>query len=152
MNLAYYGDLAWHRGCNVHLFDVHASEIQPQSGRHPRRCRPGRVATHNYPEVAERRRNTVLDRMQELGIVTAAQATDAKKPSVKSMLRIQKSEVGPVPAPMSRSSVNTSWNTCSGLKALGANRAERLLNINRGGLRIPHDAPHGLAGGDLPAI
>lgn len=73
--------------------------------------------------------------MQELGIVTAAQATDAKKP-VKSMLRIQKSEGGTCARSDEPFFCQYVMEYMLGLKALGANRAERLLNINRGGLRI----------------
>ncbi len=139
MNLAYYGDLAYGiEAASIHYFDVHASELNLSQAATLAGVvqSPGNSDPHNYPEAAERRRNTVLDRMQQLGIITAAQAADAKKPSVKSMLRIQKSEGGTCARSAEPFFCQYVMEYMLGLKALGANRAERLLNINRGGLRI----------------
>jgi membrane peptidoglycan carboxypeptidase len=139
MNLAYYGDLAYGiEAAAVHYFNVHASDLNLSQAATLAGVvqSPGTSDPHNYPEIAERRRNTVLDRMQELGLISAAESAAAKKPTVKSMLRIRNSEGGTCARSPEPFFCQYAMEYMLGLKALGANRAERLLNINRGGLRI----------------
>jgi membrane peptidoglycan carboxypeptidase len=139
MNLAYYGDLAYGiEAAAVHYFNVHASDLNLSQAATLAGVvqSPGTSDPHNYPEIAERRRNTVLDRMQELGLISSAESAAAKKPTVKSMLRIRNSEGGTCARSPEPFFCQYAMEYMLGLKALGANRAERLLNINRGGLRI----------------
>ncbi|MBK6885667.1 MAG: penicillin-binding protein [Tetrasphaera sp.] len=139
MNLAYYGDLAYGvEAAAMHYFNVHASELNLSQAATLAGVvqSPGSSDPHNYPEVAERRRNVVLDRMQQLGIITATEAADAKKPTVKSMLNLSEREGGTCARSEEPFFCQYVMEYMLGLKALGANRAERLLNINRGGLRI----------------
>ena len=89
LNLVNYGDQAYGvEAAARDYFGVHASQltlvqsallagiVQQPNGFNPRL----------HPQAAQTRRDVVLDRMQQLGIITEAQASAAKKITVKSML------------------------------------------------------------------
>jgi len=139
LNLAYYGDQAYGiEAAALHYFNVHASElnltqaatlagvVQSPSATDPR----------NNPTAAQERRDVVLDRMAAVGVISLEQAAAAKKPSVKSLLRIRESEGGNCaksPEPYFCNYVIAYLKT---LPVLGKNVDERNLAITRGGLRI----------------
>ena len=92
------------------------------------------------PRSSQARRNVVLDRMQELGVTTAKDVKAAKKVTVKKMLKATQAAQGHLPAlDASRTSAPTSWSTSRSRRrwpSLGKTPAERLKNINQGGLTI----------------
>ncbi len=139
LNLAYYGDQAYGiEAAARHYFGVHASELDLSQAATLAGVvqQPSTTDPHNYPEVAERRRNVVLDRMAQLGVVTQAQAEQAKRPTVKSMLRIRENAGGTCARSSQPFFCNYVMDYLKRLPQLGANVDERMLAVNRGGLRI----------------
>ena len=101
LNLAYYGDQAYGiEAAALHYFGKHASQLDLSQAATLAGVvqMPGTTDPRNHPDVAERRRNVVLDRMAQLGIVTSAEAEAAKVPTVESMLRIAQAGGRPEPA------------------------------------------------------
>ena len=84
-----YGDQSYGvEAAALNYFSVHASKLTlPQAA-----LLAGIVQQPNafnpvlHPDAAQTRRDTVLDRMAQLGMITAKEAADAKKVTVKSML------------------------------------------------------------------
>ena len=139
LNLAYYGDQAYGiEAAALHFFNVHASELNLTQAATLAGVvqQPGTADPRNNPAAAQARRDTVLDRMVAVGKITPAEAAAAKKPSVKSLLRIRESEGGNCaksPEPYFCNYVIAYLKT---LPVLGKNVDERTLAITRGGLRI----------------
>ena len=139
LNLAYYGDQAYGiEAAALHYFDVHASQLNlTQSATLAGVVQsPSNSDPHNYPEAAQKRRDVVLDRMAQLGIISAAESAAAKKPSIKSLLRIRDSEGGTCDRSSQPYFCNYVIAYLKTLKVLGKNEDERTLAINRGGLTI----------------
>jgi len=139
LNLAYYGDLAYGiEAAARHYFDVRASELNLSQAATLAGVvqSPGNSDPANFPEVAEQRRNVVLDRMEQLGIITAKEAADAKKPSMDDLLDVQDKAGGTCTKSSQPFFCQYVMEYMLSLPSLGENRAERLLTINRGGLRI----------------
>ncbi|TQJ49231.1 penicillin-binding protein [Phycicoccus sp. SLBN-51] len=138
LNLVYYGDQAYGvEAAAQHYFSTSAAKLSlSQSAllaglvQQPSRTDP----IHN-PERAQVRRNVVLDRMHELGMVTDKEWKAAKAVPVKKMLKVKPAQ-----------------NTCGRstqpyfceyilaylkqLPALGKSVPERIKKINQGGLTI----------------
>jgi len=139
LNLAYYGDQAYGvEAAARHYFNVKAKELNLTQAATLAGVvqSPGSSDPHNNPEAAQKRRDIVLDRMAALGIITAKEAASAKKPSVKSLLRIRDSEGGTCDRSVEPYFCNYVIAYLKTLKVLGKNVDERTLAINRGGLRI----------------
>ncbi len=139
LNLAYYGDLAYGiEAAAHHYFDVSAKELNLSQAATLAGVvqSPGTSDPHNFPEVAEYRRNVVLDRMVRVGVITAKEAAAAKKPSVRSMLRIRDDTGGTCAKSSQPFFCQYVMDYMLSLPSLGENKAERLIKINRYGLKI----------------
>ncbi|MEO7069071.1 MAG: transglycosylase domain-containing protein [Nostocoides sp.] len=147
LNLAYYGDLAYGvEAAAEHYFSIPASQLNYIQAALLAGTvqRPSETDPVNYPKAAFDRRNVVLDRMAELGVITSAQATAGKKVTIASMLKVEGAQ-----------------NTCQRstqpyfctyvmewLKtqpSLGKDVAERIRNINTAGLTIQTTLDPGLS-------
>ncbi|MEO6998880.1 MAG: transglycosylase domain-containing protein [Terracoccus sp.] len=81
LNLAYYGDQAYGvEAASQHYFGVHASALNLTEAATLAGLvqSPSLTDPVHYPAAATKRRNVVLDRMHELGIITNAQLKTAK--------------------------------------------------------------------------
>ena len=91
LNLVYYGDQAYGvEAAAQHYFSVSAGEAQPAPGRPAGRPRPApraRPTRSTTPRRAQARRDVVLDRMHELGMITDKDLKAAKAVPVKKMLK-----------------------------------------------------------------
>jgi membrane peptidoglycan carboxypeptidase len=144
LNLAYYGDLAYGiEAAAQHYFSVPASKLNlPQAAtlaglvQNPSRTDP----FNNPPERAQARRNVVLDRMHELGIITDKDWKAAKAIPLVKMLKKKD--------PLSNCAASSEPYFCNyvmaylkdtnnhNLDALGKTVPERVKNITQGGLTI----------------
>ncbi|CCH77851.1 putative transpeptidase [Nostocoides japonicum T1-X7] len=138
LNLAYYGDLAYGvEAAAEHYFSTSAAKLNYNQAALLAGLvqQPGVTDPVHYPKAAQARRDVVLDRMAQLGVITAQQATAAKKVPVKSMLKVK-----PAQNTCQRSSEPyfctyiIAW--LQQQKVLGADPAERLKNLNTKGLTI----------------
>lgn len=139
LNLAYYGDQAYGiEAASLHYFNVHAKDLNLTQAATLAGVvqSPGSSDPRNNPEAAQKRRDVVLDRMVVVGAITAAEAADAKKPSVKSLLKIRESEGGNCASSPEPYFCNYVLAYLKTMPALGKNVDERNLAITRGGLRI----------------
>ena len=144
LNLAYYGDLAYGiQAAAEHYFSVPASKLNlPQAAtlaglvQNPSRTDP----FNNGPERAQARRNVVLDRMHELGIINDKDWKAAKAIPLAKMLKRKD--------PLSNCAASSEPYFCNyvmaylkdtnnhNLDALGKTVPERVKNITQGGLTI----------------
>ncbi|MFC8503336.1 transglycosylase domain-containing protein [Pedococcus sp. NPDC057267] len=144
LNLAYYGDLAYGiQAAAEHYFSVPASKLNlPQAAtlaglvQNPSRTDP----FNNGPERAQARRNVVLDRMHELGIINDKDWQAAKAIPLAKMLKRKD--------PLSNCAASSEPYFCNyvmaylkdtsnhNLDALGKTVPERVKNITQGGLTI----------------
>ncbi len=138
LNLVFYGDGAYGiEAAAQHYFSIPASKltlaqaallagtVQDPSGCDPR----------NNPKCAQTRRNVVLDRMYQLGIVSAKDWKAAKALKVAKMLKVKKAQ--------NNCANSTQPYFCQYViewlknqPALGKTAADRLNMINTGGLII----------------
>lgn len=137
LNIAYYGDGAYGvEAAARHYFGTSAKKLTlPQAAmlaglvRNPVATNP--VA---HPLVAIERRNNVLDRMAELGVVTAEEAADAKaEPFDKSKVRESRLGCANSRYPFI---CDYAYRTLLQTKSLGATPEERKDLVYRGGLTI----------------
>ncbi len=80
-NITYYGDQAYGiQAAAKHYFNKDAKDLNlPESAMLAGLAQnPGTTDPVHFPDRAIARRNVVLDRMQELGLITAKESTDAK--------------------------------------------------------------------------
>jgi membrane peptidoglycan carboxypeptidase len=142
LNLVYYGDQAYGvEAAAQNYFAVPASKLTLVQAallagivQQPTRFNPVQ-----NPRNAEARRNIVLDRMQELGMAKAADVAAAKKIPVKAMLENRKPPQGVCQRssdPYFCAYVMEWLQTSPQMAVLGKTPAERLKNINQGGLTI----------------
>ncbi|HET8767324.1 MAG TPA: transglycosylase domain-containing protein, partial [Pedococcus sp.] len=144
LNLAYFGDLAYGiQAAAEHYFSVPASKLNlPQAAtlaglvQNPSRTDP----FNNGPERAQARRNVVLDRMHELGIINDKDWKAAKAIPLAKMLKRKD--------PLSNCAASSEPYFCNyvmaylkdtsnhNLDALGKTVPERVKNITQGGLTI----------------
>jgi membrane peptidoglycan carboxypeptidase len=81
LNIVYYGDQAYGvEAAARHYFNKSAKDLSlPEAAMIAGLAQnPGTTDPVHYPDRAIARRNVVLDRMQELGLITAKESTDAK--------------------------------------------------------------------------
>jgi membrane peptidoglycan carboxypeptidase len=138
LNLVYYGDQAYGvEAAAQHYFSTTAAKLNlAQSALLAGLVQqPSKTDPINNPERAQVRRNIVLDRMHDLGMVTDKEWKAAKAVPVKKMLKVKPAQ-----------------NTCGRstqpyfceyvlaylkqLPALGKSVPERIKKINQGGLTI----------------
>ena len=143
LNLVYYGDQAYGvQAAAQHYFHKDAKDLLlPEAALVAGLAQnPGTTDPVNHPDKALARRNVVLDRMRELGLITDQQVTDAKAVSLAAMLHLTT-----VPSACSGSGDNAyfcdyvlKWleSDPSLNAALGATIEERKAKIFGGGLTI----------------
>ncbi len=144
LNMAYYGDRAYGvEAAAQHYFSVPASKLTLSQAallaglvQNPSKTDP----VNNGPEKAQARRDVVLDRMYQLGIIKAKDWKAAKAIPVSKMLKIKN--------PLSNCDASSEPYFCNyvmdyltdesnkSLDALGKSGPERLKNITQGGLTI----------------
>ena len=143
MNLAYYGDLAYGvEAASQHYFSIPSSKLNLSQAALLAGLvqNPSRTDPIHFPERAQARRNVVLDRMHDLGIVTDKQWKAAKAVPVKKMLKVKN--------PLSNCAASSEPYFCNyvmeylkdtsnhALDALGKSTPERVKNLTGGGLTI----------------
>src|SRR5690348_4762736 len=143
MNLAYYGDLAYGvEAASQHYFSIPSAKLNLSQAALLAGLvqNPSRTDPIHFPERAQARRNVVLDRMHDLGIVTDKQWKAAKAIPVKKMLKVKN--------PVSNCMASSEPYFCNyvmeylkdtsnhGLDALGKSAPERIKNLTGGGLTI----------------
>ncbi|MEO7131769.1 MAG: transglycosylase domain-containing protein [Dermatophilaceae bacterium] len=138
LNLAYYGDQAYGvEAAALHYFDVHASALSlTEAATLAGLVRsPSLTDPVHYPAAATARRNVVLDRMHELGIINGATLKKAKARPMKADLHVTN--------PPSTCAASTYPYFCEFIirwleeqPALGPDVATRKARIYAGGLTI----------------
>ncbi len=91
LNLAYYGDGAYGvEAAAEHYFGVHASQLTlTEAATLAGLVRsPSATDPVQHPRAAQARRNVVLDRMHELGVITTSTWTKAKARPIKKDLNV----------------------------------------------------------------
>jgi membrane peptidoglycan carboxypeptidase len=144
LNLAYYGDRAYGvEAAAQHYFSIPAKKLNLSQAamlaglvQNPSKTDP----FNNGPEKAQARRNVVLDRMHDLGIINDKDWKAAKAIPVAKMLKKKN--------PLSNCAASSQPYFCNyvmaylldttnhGLDALGKSEPERLKNITQSGLTI----------------
>jgi membrane peptidoglycan carboxypeptidase len=135
-NLVYYGDLAYGvEAAARHYFGVSASALTlPQAAMLAGLTqRPGATDPVHFPEAALARRNVVLDRMHELGLISDKAWTAARASKVQLHVTSAQNSCATSTYPYFCDYV-IAW--LKQQPALGKTIAERTKNINRGGLTI----------------
>jgi len=137
LNISYYGDGAYGvEAAARHYFGVAAKDLNISQAamlaglvRNPVTTNPVR-----YPKIAVERRNDVLDRMLDLDIISAEQASKAKAmPFNQKKVREYRLGCANAEFPFI---CDYAWRTMLRTKSLGATVEERRDTILRGGLTI----------------
>ncbi len=141
LNLVYYGDLSYGvEAAAQNYFGISAKDLNLSQAALLAGIvqQPGAFNPVDHPEAAQKRRDVVLERMVATGVATQAEADEARAVDVKSMIHKK-----PVKGVCQRSSQPyfcafiMEWLQKSPqMEALGKTPAERLKNINQGGLTI----------------
>lgn len=144
LNLAYYGDRAYGiEAAAQHYFSIPAKKLNLSQAallaglvQNPSRTDP----INNPPERAQARRNVVLDRMHDLGMIKDKEWKAAKAIPVKKMLKVKQ--------PLSNCAASSQPYFCNfvmaylldtsnhALDSLGRSEPERRKTITQGGLTI----------------
>src|SRR3954469_14143714 len=138
LNLVYYGDRAYGvEAAAQHYFSVPASKLSLSQAALLAGLtqNPGTTDPVNFPERALARRNVVLDRMHELGRITAPQWLAAKKRTLKQDMRVSQ------PKSTCLASPYPYWcdfivNYALAMPQLGKTLEERKRTLYRGGVTI----------------
>ncbi|KRE39534.1 hypothetical protein ASG73_04290 [Janibacter sp. Soil728] len=139
LNLALYGDQAYGvEAAANHFFSKHAKELNIAESATLAGVvqSPSRLNMRTNPEEVQQRRDTVLNRMQQLGMITPEQADKAKSQSVESMLKIKKNEGGTCSKAADPYFCNYVIQYLRQMPELGPDPDARMLAVNTGGLRI----------------
>ena len=135
-NIAYYGDRAYGvEAAARHYFNTTAAKLTlPQAALLAGLVQqPGLTDPVNFPDRAVERRNVVLDRMLELGVITPAQHASARAAKLVLNVREGQSTCAMSPFPYFCTYV-IAW--LKEQPALGRTVAERNRAIFRGGLTV----------------
>ncbi len=138
LNLAYYGDLAYGvEAASQHYFSTSAKKLTLVQAALLAGLvqNPSKTDPIHFPEKAQARRDVVLDRMYELGKITAKQLKASKAVPVKKMLKVKQ--------PLSNCAASSEPYFCNYVMAylktmpeLGKTEQERTKNLTQGGLTI----------------
>lgn len=136
LNIAYFGEGAY--GVEVaarHYFDKHASELTlPEAALLAGVVKaPSRYNPIENPEAAKRRRNVVITRMAELGMISAERAEEAKSAPLGLDVREMRRGCGNSKAPFFCVYVLNEIKTSP---AFGQSREQRVKLLRRGGLTV----------------
>lgn len=138
LNIVYYGDKAYGvEAASRHYFGHSAAKMSVAEAALLAGTvqQPSSTDPVNHPKQAFERRNVVISRMHQLGVITTAQADQAKATPIKSMLRLTypKTTCASSPQPYYCEYI-LAW--LKQQPALGKTLPERIKKINRGGLTI----------------
>lgn len=139
LNIAYYGDGAYGvEAAARHYFNSHANALTlPQAAMLAGLVQnPDATNPHYHPQSALNRRNVVLNRMVQLGKITQAQATAAKKATFDPS-KIVTAKQGCIVSKFPTLCYYVYNSLLSDdFKVLGSTKAQRLNTLQRGGLTI----------------
>lgn len=139
LNLALYGDQAYGvEAAAQHFFskpakDLGLAESATLAGVVQS---PSRLNMRTNPDEVQERRDLVITRMQQLGMVTPAQADAAKAKDVEDMLKIKKNEGGTCSKAADPYFCNYVIQYLRTMPELGPDPDARMLAVNTGGLKI----------------
>ena len=140
LNLAYYGDNAYGvEAAAQHFFsksadDLDLSEAATLAGVVQS---PGRLNIRTNPDEVQTRRDVVLNRMLDLGVITEKEAEEAKSKSVKSLLDITNDRGGGTCSDaVDPYFCNYVISYLQQMPELGPDPDARLQAVNSGGLTI----------------
>ena len=141
LNLVYYGDQAYGvEAASQNYFGIPAKDLNLSQAALLAGIvqQPGTFNPVQNPENAQARRDTVLNRMQELGSATPEEVAAAKAVPVSSMINRKpaKGVCHRSTQPYFCAYVMAWLEKSPHMAALGATPAERLKNINQSGLTI----------------
>ncbi|RWU81267.1 transpeptidase [Janibacter hoylei PVAS-1] len=139
LNLVYYGDLAYGvEAASLHYFSKHAKDLNlGESATLAGLVQsPDTLNPVKNPEGAQERRDVVITRMQQLGMVTPEAADKAKSKSVKSMLKVRKNEGGTCSKAADPYFCNYVIQYLRQMPELGPDPDARMQAVNTGGLTI----------------
>ncbi len=139
LNLALYGDQAYGvEAAAQHFFskpaeDLNIAESATLAGVVQS---PSRLNIRTNPEEVQERRDVVLDRMAQLGMIDASQAKSSKAKDVEDMLKISKSEGGTCSKAADPYFCNYVISYLKQMPELGPNPDARMQTVNTAGLKI----------------
>ncbi len=141
LNLVYYGDQAYGvEAASQNYFGISAAELNLSQAALLAGIvqQPGAYNPVEHPEQSQARRDVVLSRMEQLGVAPAEEVAAAKAIDVKSMIHKKeaKGTCHRSSQPYFCAFVMAWLEKSPHMAALGATPAERLKNINQGGLTI----------------
>lgn len=139
LNLVYYGDLAYGvEAAALHFFSKHAKDLTIAESATLAGVvqSPDRLNARTNSEEVQERRDIVITRMQQLGMISQAQADKAMSKSVKSMLKIKRNEGGTCSKAADPYFCNYVVQYLRQMPELGPDPDARMLAVNTGGLKI----------------
>ena len=141
LNLVYYGDQAYGvEAASQNYFGIPAKDLNLGQAALLAGIvqRPGYFNPVENPKNAQQRRDVVLSRMQTLGLANAEEVAEAKKIDVATMIHKKpaKGVCNRSSEPYFCSYVMAFLEKSPSMAMLGATPAERLKNVNQGGLTI----------------
>ncbi|WP_084349242.1 penicillin-binding protein [Janibacter limosus] len=139
LNLALYGDQAYGvEAAANHFFSKSAKELTIGESATLAGVvqSPSRLNMRTNPDEVQERRDLVLTRMQQLGMITPEQADKAKTVDVEDMLKIKKNEGGTCSKAADPYFCNYVIQYLRQMPELGPDPDARMLAVNTGGLRI----------------
>lgn len=139
LNLALYGDQAYGvEAAAQHFFSKHAKDLDLAESATLAGVvqSPSRLNMRTNPDEVQERRDLVITRMQQLGMVTPAQAEAAKAKDVEDMLKIKKNEGGTCSKAADPYFCNYVIQYLRTMPELGPDPDARMLAVNTGGLKI----------------
>ncbi|WFN90435.1 transglycosylase domain-containing protein [Arcanobacterium wilhelmae] len=139
LNVAQFGPSQWGvEAASQYFYGKHAKDVTlPQAAMLAGITQsPGKWNPVTNPELAKKRRDTVLAKMHELGMISEAQMREGIDTPIKDMLNITKSVNGCAAAGDNAYFCELVTKQLLDSPILGENRDERLSKLYRGGLQI----------------
>lgn len=139
LNLVYYGDQAYGiEAAAQHYFSKPAAKLNLAESATLAGVvqSPGVLNPRTNPEGVQERRDLVIDRMLQLGMVTEKSAKKAKSTSVKKSLKLKKNEGGTCTKSVDPYFCNYVMAYLRTMPELGPDPDARQLAVTTGGLRI----------------
>ncbi|WP_162786860.1 transglycosylase domain-containing protein [Janibacter anophelis] len=139
LNLAFYGDQAYGvEAAAKHFFSKSAKDltIAESAALAGVVQSPSVLNMRTNPEAVQERRDVVIDRMQQLGMIDAEQAQKAKAKDVEDMLKIKQNEGGTCSKAVDPYFCNYVIQYLRQMPELGPDPDARMQAVNTGGFTI----------------